>query len=393
MSVIKTPGVYIEEVSRFPLSVTETNPSVPVFIGYTEKATSIEEDDLLMKPHPVSSMPDYELFFGNSAQQLFLFHYSLRAYFDNGGKRCFIVSIGKNPGNINKQDFINALNETDKLDEPTLLLFPEAVKLPGLDLYEVQREALNHCAILRDRFCILDVKPATDTAGHAAVINEFRDHIGLTNLQFGAAYTPHMVVRYNGNDITLPPSAAVAGAYCHMDNTRGVWKAPANIALTAVIRLLYLINDTEQQSMNTDVNRGISVNAIRLFTGKGIMIWGARTLAGNDNEWRYVPVRRFFMMVEESVKNSTERFVFEPNNANTWVSVKTMIENYLTLKWRDGALMGATTREAFYVKAGLGETMTAQDLLEGRLIVEIGMAVIRPAEFIILRFSHRMMEA
>ncbi len=145
--------------------------------------------------------------------------------------------------------------------------------------------------------------------------------------------------------------------------------------------------------MNVDVNAGKSVNAIRSFSGKGILVWGARTLAGNDNEWRYISVRRFFNMVEESIKKSTYWAVFEPNDANTWVKVKGMIENYLTQKWRDGALAGAIPDEAFFVKVGLGLTMTAQDILEGRMNVEIGMAAVRPAEFIILKFSHKMQES
>ncbi|WP_225975103.1 phage tail sheath C-terminal domain-containing protein [Anseongella ginsenosidimutans] len=120
---------------------------------------------------------------------------------------------------------------------------------------------------------------------------------------------------------------------------------------------------------------------------------GARTLDGNSNEWRYVSVRRFFNMVEESVKKATEPFVFEPNDANTWVKVRAMIENFLTLQWRAGALAGAKPEHAFYVKVGLGQTMTAQDILEGRMIVETGMAVVRPAEFIVLRFSHKMQES
>ncbi|MCH5716191.1 phage tail sheath C-terminal domain-containing protein [Niabella hibiscisoli] len=116
-------------------------------------------------------------------------------------------------------------------------------------------------------------------------------------------------------------------------------------------------------------------------------------MAGNDNEWRYVSVRRFFNMVEESCKKASGQFVFEPNDANTWVKVKAMIENYLTVLWRQGALAGAKPEHAFYVACGLNQTMTAQDILEGKLIVEIGMAAVRPAEFIILRFSHKMQES
>jgi len=194
-------------------------------------------------------------------------------------------------------------------------------------------------------------------------------------------------------EMLLPVSSAMVGIYAQVDNARGVWKAPANVNIDDAIRPQYLITKQDHENLNVDSNAGKSVNAIRSFEGRGpAIVWGARTLAGNDNEWRYIPVRRYFNMVEESTKNATEQFVFEPNDINTWVRVKSMISNYLTQQWRQGALQGATTKEAFYVHVGLGETMTNIDLLEGRMIVEIGLAVVRPAEFIILRFMHKMLE-
>ncbi len=189
-----------------------------------------------------------------------------------------------------------------------------------------------------------------------------------------------------------PPSGAIAGIYAHTDRTRGVWKAPANVSLNGVSAPAVKLDDAEQAGLNVHTS-GKSVNAIRAFSGKGILVWGARTLAGNDNEWRYIPVRRFFIMVEESLRRAFESFVFETNDANTWVNVRAMTENFLTLQWRTGALQGATPDEAFFVSVGLGETMTARDILEGRMIVEIGMAAVRPAEFIILRFIQKMPES
>lgn len=191
----------------------------------------------------------------------------------------------------------------------------------------------------------------------------------------------------------MPPSGAVAGVYASVDRTRGVWKAPANVSLNNVISPVTIFTASQLDNLNVDAVAGKSVNAIRAFTGKGTLVFGARTLAGNDNEWRYVSVRRFFNMVEESCKKSTEPFVFEPNDANTWVKVQGMIENFLITLWRQGALQGAKPEHAFYVAVGLGKTMTALDILEGRMIVEIGMAVVRPAEFIILRFSHKLAES
>ena len=192
---------------------------------------------------------------------------------------------------------------------------------------------------------------------------------------------------------TVPPSGAVAGLYAFVDRTRGVWKAPANVSINNIIGPKDTFTASELDNLNVDANSGKSINAIRSFTGKGTLVFGARTLAGNDNEWRYVSVRRFFNFVEESTKKATEQFVFEPNDANTWVRIQAMIENFLTVLWRQGALQGVKPEHAFYVAVGLGKTMTPQDILEGRMIVEIGMAVVRPAEFIILRFSHKMPES
>eukprot|EP01096_Ripella_sp_DP13-Kostka_P018188 TRINITY_DN9755_c0_g1_i1.p1 TRINITY_DN9755_c0_g1~~TRINITY_DN9755_c0_g1_i1.p1 ORF type:complete len:597 (+),score=-109.92 TRINITY_DN9755_c0_g1_i1:319-2109(+) len=207
-----------------------------------------------------------------------------------------------------------------------------------------------------------------------------------------ATYNKILTEIYN-LPITLPPSSAIAGVYARVDKDRGVWKAPANVSLNYVIKPTVKITNNIQDGLNVDTVAGKSINAIRSFTGKGTLVWGSRTLAGNDNEWRYVPVRRFFNMAEESIKKATEQFVFEPNDANTWIRVRAMIENFLILQWRAGALAGAKPEQAFYVRIGLGQTMSAIDILEGRLIVEIGMAVVRPAEFIILRFSHKMQES
>ena len=197
----------------------------------------------------------------------------------------------------------------------------------------------------------------------------------------------------NNLTIDLPPSGAVVGVYAAVDSSRGVWKAPANVSLSSVNAATVKISHDDQKNLNVDATSGKSINAIRFFTGRGLLIWGARTLGGNDNEWRYISVRRFFNYAEESIKKGTEWVVFEPNDANTWIRVKAMIENFLTKQWRAGALAGEKPEHAFFVKVGLGLTMTALDILEGRLNIEIGMAVVRPAEFIILKFTHKLQES
>ncbi len=671
----KTPGVYVEEKSIFPPSIAQVETAIPAFIGYTEKAEEKTPEDLRKKPKKISSMLEFETYFGgppplsiskveldsnNSfksatiSPRFYLYH-SMQLFFANGGGDCYIVSVGSySDGGVAKERFSEGLQALEKEDEPTLIVFPDAVLLGDDDFYNLQKEALKQCGELKDRFAILDLKEYDSTSDFDTQVEKFRDGIGTSNLKYGAAYTPFLKtslekdVRYkdikgkiersgmsinllsldtssssqvqdlikaldkyvddsglisdamaklierlkskfspqeydnlegwfdalddtlatnatkdnfrnmltlfyeiilmadkliygNGNygtgasdtnrvavsnisddfkdaaknDIfedlkeivkslmqleagaktaltgygdyvsksykteiaqvsdynaydwkpgdvpdtekttltgdddtkkilgtrslltgiferlqkvatslsdvndtlmrqkedslkeqfpiyknlieeigkelsTLPPSGAIAGVYAQVDRDRGVWKAPANVSLNGVSGLAYHFKQTETDSLNVDVNFGKSINAIRFMTGMGFMVWGARTLAGNDNEWRYISVRRFFNMVEESCKKSTMWAVFEPNDASTWIKVKTMIENFLLLQWRNGALQGAKPDEAFFVKVGLGETMTPQDILEGRMNVEIGMAVVRPAEFIILTFSHKL---
>lgn len=311
--------------------------------------------------------------------------------------------------------------------------------------HSVLVQALAQCAELGDRFLIGDIWRG-DLAGRTEV-DAFRDGIGTANLEYGSIYHPYLsttiawrwdesaitvsqlVARqadgslgpspHNGMSLTnlkegnvnsdpamyatiraaldlhtviLPPGAAMAGVYARVDRTRGVWKSPANESLASIRSLTVEIDNDLNDHLNVHPS-GKSVNAIRKYTGKGFMVWGARTLAGNSNEWRYTSVRRFFNMVEESTKKASFPFVFQSNDSTTWAKVKGMIENFLINLWREGALVGAKPEDAFYVRVGLGTTMTPLDVLEGRMNVEIGMAVVRPAEFIILRFSHVVPEA
>ena len=370
-------------------------------------------------------------------------YYSLRHYFDNGGGPCYILSVGAlgADGTVKDTELEAGLNIVAAYDEPTIIVFPEGPSLGEDKYYALIDKAIEQCAKLQDRFTLVDVISTTSTT--TGNVNNFRNISPHTtgfkknnSLNYAAAYYPNLVTTYTYQyaedkvdvtittdgtaapavklntlkdtdkatyykaldaigklTLTLPPSAAIAGVYAKVDGERGVWKAPANVSLSSVADLTDVVTDQEQESMNIDADTGKSVNAIRSFSGKGILVWGARTLDGNSNEWRYISVRRFFIMVEESVKKATAPFVFEPNDANTWIRVRAMIENYLTLLWRQGALAGAKPEHAFFVKVGLGQTMSAIDILEGRMIVEIGMAAIRPAEFIILRFSHKMQES
>jgi phage tail sheath protein FI len=197
-----------------------------------------------------------------------------------------------------------------------------------------------------------------------------------------------IVKALNAQRITMPPSALVAGVYARTDRDRGVWKAPANVSLAAVIEPELLITDAQQESLNVDSTSGKSINAIRSFIGLGTLVWGARTLDGNSNEWRFVNVRRLFITIEESVKRASRFAVFEPNDSATWLKVRGMLESYLRSLWEQGALQGNKPEAAFQVKVGLGKTMTPDDILNGIIKVEVKLAAVRPSEFIVLNYSH-----
>lgn len=189
--------------------------------------------------------------------------------------------------------------------------------------------------------------------------------------------------------VPCPPSGAVVGIYARVDRERGVWKAPANVVVNGIAGLAAAYSRVELESL-MNAGNGKSINPIRQMPGQGWLVWGARTLASHDSEWLYVPVRRLCSQLEASIRQSTGRFVFEPSDAGTWLRVRRMIEDYLLQKWQAGALQGARPEQAFFVRCGLGQTMTAQDIGAGRMIVEFGLAAVRPAEFIVLRCAFEM---
>ena len=190
----------------------------------------------------------------------------------------------------------------------------------------------------------------------------------------------------------LPPSAAMAGVYTMVDNSRGVWKAPANVSLNGVISPQVNLSHEDQEDLNV-TTQGKSINAIRSFIGEGVLVWGARTLDGNSLDWRYINVRRTMIMLEESCRLAAKAMVFEPNVANTWVTIKSMISSFLTGIWKRGGLAGAVPEDAFSVHVGLGETMTPEDILEGILRVTVLVAISRPAEFIEITFQQQMQKS
>lgn len=188
----------------------------------------------------------------------------------------------------------------------------------------------------------------------------------------------------------LPPSGGMAGVITKTDNEVGPWQAPANTSIVGASSLPIKLSEAQQGDLNVDAITGKAVNAIRFFNGLGILVWGARTLDANSLDWKYISVRRTMNFLEQSCKLAANAYVFEPNTKNTWESVKAMIGGFLTDIWKQGGLQGASAADAFSVECGLGVTMTSEDILKGFMNVTIKVAVVRPAEFIVLTFQQQM---
>jgi len=256
------------------------------------------------------------------------------------------------------------------------------VAAPGQSDPKVAKAVITHCERNRFRFAVIDSPP------NQGVSDQLDPRSDIGDTKYAAYYYPWIVVSdpRTGARISTPPSGAVCGIYALTDNTRGVWKAPANETVAGALDLEYDVTQGAQEVLNP---RG--VNCIRRFPGRGIRVWGARTLS-SDPLWKYVNVRRLFIFLEASIYYATQWVVFEPNDPRLWARVKQTITLFLRTQWREGALFGEKEEEAFSVAVGR-ETMTEDDILNGRLIVEIGIAPVRPAEFVVFRIYQRTSEA
>lgn len=230
----------------------------------------------------------------------------------------------------------------------------------------------------------------------ASILNSIKAGNSLTVAQNNQAlmiasktYTQILGI-IQGKINTMPPCGVMAGIYSFVDSTKGVWVAPANVSPIGVTDVTLQLDDDDQAGLNIDAMSGKSVNAFRFFNGQGILVWGARTLDGNSQDWRYINVRRTITMIEQSVKEALRAYVFAPNNSNTWTTIKSMLENFLTNVWKQGALQGAKPEDAFSVLIGLGSTMTAQDILDGYLRTTVLIAVTHPAEFIVVTVEQQL---
>ncbi|HEX2833307.1 MAG TPA: phage tail sheath C-terminal domain-containing protein [Thermoanaerobaculia bacterium] len=372
--------------AAFPSSISGVATAVPAFIGYTAKA-AIDDRPVYLQPIPIDSLSAFEQIFGTTSRGPL--HDSIALFYANGGAACVVVAVAPDSETISAAGLLGGLRVIGERHGVTMLVVPDAVLLPSIaDFGTVAQAMLMQAGTLGDRFAILDVYGgATVTAESlSSVIDAFRNAVGQEFLSYGAAYFPFLLAT-DGTTVS-PPSAAMAGIYTALDATNGVWSAPANVAVQGISRLTYALKESEQEDLNVPID-GKAVDALRAFA-TGNLVWGARTLDGNSNDYRYIQVRRTLIYIEQSIKNALDQFVFAPNTSVTWATVTAAISSFLTSIWSQGGLLGATASDAFTVQCGLGSTMTGQDVLDGYMIVQVTLQLVRPAEFIVLMFQQQM---
>jgi hypothetical protein len=475
-------------------AVTAAPTAIPLFIGYTERATGAGGESVAGVPVRVEDAAACTKIFGGAPRPLFraelvrgayavtpvpttryYLDAALRLFYDNGGGEAYVLSIGTygkvkaraaadahaNP-NVKLADFRTALAALRELPDAALIVIPDAVLLPAADFAALSGETLALCAELDRCFAILDIRAGALPVGAPAsallaVVAEFQQSLPLEHASYGAAYAPWLVsTLFDAEDLTfenlegggtalpallpdagyedelqilaeiaadrapspaeamrlhqallaasnsyqlltnalaqqaslVPPSGAIAGVYAAVDASRGVWAAPANVALNGIDKPAQRLSDFDQPEMNTPKS-GASVGAIRWFPHEGVLVWGARTLAGRD-DYRYVNTRRTAIMVAESIRRALPAWVSSPNNAQTWAAILASVNTFLTFLWSRGALAGATASSAFQTQLGAGTTMTEDDVAKGILRLQVSLALTHPAEFTVLELAQQL---
>jgi phage tail sheath protein FI len=344
------PGVYIEELPFASHAIQGVSTSTVGFVAVTGRGPLLG---------PLTSFVDFErVATPNLGVNLPL---AVRGFFENGGQLCFISQIAA----------------ADPLESGLAALDKETTSLVCCpDDATIQNSAAAvaaHCEKRKDRVCILQsAQPIVPVATHQPPVHS----------SYGAYYYPWITVASldGTSTVTLPPCGHIAGIYAQTDATRGVWVAPI-APLAGITALSEDLTAAESDQLNS---RGIDV--LRSFPGQGIKLWGARTTTDQDSEYKYVSVRRFMTYLERSIDQGTEWAVFEPNSPALWAVVRSSIENFLGNVWKQGALQGTTREEAFFVRCD-PTTMTQDDIDNGRLVCLVGVAPVRPAEFVILQIG------
>jgi len=372
------PGVYIEEVPITP-AISGVGTSTTALIGVSDGSDMPAQPDGTAYPlkaaeewQQITSFEEFTRYFGRIAAGNLILALSVRGYFANGGQVCYVARVA----DLTDGTAIdNVLNKLEAIDDVALVAAPGALN------DAIQDKLITHCEKLKDRFAILDGQRAT-TVTKAAILGSL-----TTSTDYAAIYFPWVRVSDptapGGNGRTfLPPSGLLAGVYARVDSERGVHKAPANERIRGALGLEYLASREEQSQVNKE-----GINVIRSFSGN-IKIWGARTrLDQTDNtKVRYINVRRLLIFLEESIDENTQWVVFEPNADPLWQKIVRSVNAFLTRVWRDGALFGVQPEQAFYVKCD-ASTNPPENRDVGIVTTEIGVAPVKPAEFVVFRIA------
>jgi hypothetical protein len=394
----KTPGVYIEEVPSGARPIQAVGTRTAGFVGAAPDPVAHKD-----KAVPVNNWTEFRTQFFPSdhpdEKWTYLAH-GVYGFFLNGGSRCFVVNVGSDEkGKPNP--ISGAGGEETGLDKLARIDEVAIVAAPGYTDPESYDFLLSHCSKLHDRVAILDGPEeltndsitqlgGEETGSDDTTTSDVWKKPGKSESGEITLYLPWIGVSNPDREavrkdpskkiVTIPPSGHIAGVWARSDALRGVHKAPANEIVHGALSLQYPISYAEQGPLNTQ-----GVNCIRYFSNEGFLVWGARTYTKSDN-WRYLNVRRLFNMIEESIVESTRWIVFEPNDRTLWNAIRRDVSAFLLGYWRDGALMGATPEEAFYVKCD--EENNPQDSINlGRVVIEIGIAPVKPAEFVMFKIS------
>jgi len=404
------PGVFVEETTFAGHTIAGVSTSTAGFVGLTEKGAIGSVSAV------ITSYAEFERDYGSSSDLVlagrsytnYMAH-AVRLFFDNGGKRLVVVRVNlpqlqaKSSSRQRPNLFVGffrrilqsrlrvrkaptatyreALQQLENATEVSIIAAPSAAHsfndpvTSASHLHSVNIELIAHAEKMQHRIAVLD-PPANQSPQEVATI------AGVLDSSHAALYYPWLEDASSGGKF-VPPSGAVCGIYARTDNRRGVWKAPANVTISGITGFERDVRDTEFEMLNP-----VGVNVLRQVSGRGLRLMGARTLS-SDPEWRYVPVRRYLSFLENSISEGLAWTVFEPNGEALWAECKNRIEVFLSDNWRNGALQGQTTSDAFFVRCDR-TTMTQSDIDNGRLIAQVGVAVIKPAEFHIFKITKHL---
>lgn len=383
--------------------------TIPIFIGYTQK--SVFSNQFGPRGVKIKSLREYESKFGKepneAGQDVYLLYNSIRLFYANGGKECYIISVEnydeENP-EIKREKLVSGLNNIPTFDSPSLLVIPETVRLSPQESGFVHQIMLRKAEELGNSFAILDMVDGDSPINSSErPVENFKKYLGLQHLSFGAVYYPWLKTSLKSSGKSsfqtanrktetqiLPPGAAIAAAIVVNDKDRGMWKAPANISLSSVIEPVVKLSEAEMGQLNVDPQTGKSINPIRIVPSRGTVIWGARTLAGNDNEWRFISVRRTAEKIKTDLTAEMAGFKNARNDVDTWNEIRARVEGYLNALWRRDAMAGVSPGQAYFTRVGVGHTMTENDVRNRRLLLSVGVAMVRPAEFIVISLEQEM---